>query len=348
MKRLICVMLICLFVSPVIPLRAQGDETCDPIQVKEWLNGWQAWVNATGDVANTNLPGEQAVRYFVDHFSEISSLPRPACVTNVMHSTAYWYSALIMLTRCAQDNQTECAAALGPLVSTYGAQMNSRAVDLASTVGFKFESSARPEGWSLGTSQTLEPSPQAATTSREPLFNVIVNGNVNVRDCGSTSCKVVGQATNGQVLAVVGQDGEWYEVEWGNSTAYIASWLTTRGPDIVVDLYEGYLDLETGCFLALRTRRGSSDLGVAISGEQRDEVIVDIYRPGETSPVKVSAQYDKTFVDSNEPYVHQTYYWGTWWPTGVYQIELRLAGKSSMIGFSVPESGDHIIYVMCD
>ncbi len=186
------------------------------------------------------------------------------------------------------------------------------------------------------------------TAPKTALFNVIVNGNVNVRSCGSTECEILGQATNGQVLSVVDEVENWYEVEWGTGTAFIAAWLTTRGPDVMVDLYDGYLDWDTGCILALRTKRGDNDLNIAISGEKHSEVTVDIYRPNETTPVSVSAQYDKTFIDTGDVYIHQAYYWGTWWPTGVYQIELTLDGKSSMIGFEIPNAGDHWLYVSCD
>ncbi len=75
---------------------------------------------------------------------------------------------------------------------------------------------------------------------------------------------------------------------------------------------------------------------------------VDVYRPNESSPVEVFAQYDKTFIDTEEPYIHQAYYWGTWWPTGTYQLELTLGDTSSMIAFDITQSGDHTLYVECD
>jgi len=348
MKELVYITLVCLLVLPAASISAQEDEECDPAQVTQWLSGWQGWVNATGEVARTSIPGEQAVEYFVDHFLQISNLSRPICVANAMHSTVYWYSTLIMVTRCGLDNRIECATALAPLLATYEAQMNSAVVDLAGTVGFRLDSQARPEGWSLGSPETAEQTSPTTADSKTPLFNVVVDGNVNVRDCGSTSCKVVGQATDGQVLVVVGQDNEWYEVEWGSDTAFIASWLTTRGPDVVVNLYEGYIDPETGCILMLNTRRGGSDLGLAISGKRRDEVLADVYRPGNNAPTRVDAQFDKTFIDTGQPYIHQSYYLTSWWPTGVYEIGLTLAGRSSRIGFNIPESGDHTIFVMCD
>lgn len=183
---------------------------------------------------------------------------------------------------------------------------------------------------------------------REALFNVVVNGNVNVRSCASTTCSIVGQATNGQVLPVLAEDGDWYEVQWESGTAFIASWLTTRGPDVYVDLTEGYLDPITGCSLFLRKNRGDTDLYLAISGERHSDVWVDVYRPNDTAPLDVAAQYDKTFIDTEEVYIQQTYYWGTWWPSGTYRVELTLDGKSSLIGFDFENGVEHLIYVYCD
>lgn len=178
--------------------------------------------------------------------------------------------------------------------------------------------------------------------------NVFANGNINIRECASTSCAIVGQATDGQVLAVVGQDEDWYEVQWQDGTAYIASWLTIPGPDTYVDLSEGYADTATQCVLYLRTNRGDSDLSVVISGERRSDTWVDIFRPNEPNPLQVNAQYDKTFIDTGEPYILQTYYWNTWWPTGTYQLEIRKDSISSRIAFDIPVSGDHLLYVQCD
>jgi hypothetical protein len=188
----------------------------------------------------------------------------------------------------------------------------------------------------------------ASSAGESTAFNVVTNSNANLRTCAATTCDLAGQVPAGQVLSVIGQDGDWYEVTWENGTAYIASWLTTRGPDVYVDLTEGYQDPKTGCQAKLRLGRGDATIDFAISGEKRKDVWVDIYRPNENTPVEVFAQYDKTFIDTDEPYIHQTYYWGTWWPTGTYQLELTLGDKSSMIAFDIAQSGGHVIYVSCD
>jgi hypothetical protein len=179
-------------------------------------------------------------------------------------------------------------------------------------------------------------------------FNVVTTSNANLRTCAAATCDLAGQVSTGQVLSVIGEDGDWYQVTWENGTAYIASWLTARGPDVYVDLTEGYEDPKTGCQALLRLGRGDGNLDIAISGEKRDDVWVDVYRPNENTPVEVFAQYDKTFIDSDEPYIHQAYYWGTWWPTGTYQLELTLGDTSSMIAFDIPETGGHTLYVQCD
>lgn len=183
---------------------------------------------------------------------------------------------------------------------------------------------------------------------RDPMFNVVVNGNVNLRSCASTDCSIVGQAANSQALRVLAQDGDWYEVKWESGTAFIASWLTTRGPDVHVDLTEGYIDPVTGCSLFLRKTRGDTDLYFAISGDRHSDVWVDLYRSSDNVPLDVAAQYDKKFLDTEEVYIQQTYYWRTWWPSGVYRLELALNGKSSVIGFDFENGVEHLIYIECD
>lgn len=224
-----------------------------------------------------------------------------------------------------------------------------RAPDAAQLAGLQPEAVLASFSLSDGMAASTD---AGAGESGESLFNVVANGNVNLRACGATTCDLVGTATNGQVLSVLAVEGEgddqWYQVEWEDGTAYIAGWLTTRGPDVFVDLVEGYEDEATGCVLALRTSRGDSSFEFAISGEHHEDVWVDIFRPGDTSPVRVDAQYDKEFLDTKDPYIHQVYYWTTWWPIGTYNIELRLGDATSMIAFDITENADHLIYVHCD
>lgn len=186
-------------------------------------------------------------------------------------------------------------------------------------------------------------------TDNEDTFNVVVVGNVNLRDCGSTDCDIVGQAANDSVLTVLSQDDDWYEVEFEGDTAYIASWLTERGPDVYVeDLSEIYNDERTGCLVVADTRRGDMDMKVIIFGDERNDVIVDLFRPNDDNALDVDAQYDKTFTDTGEPYIHQFYHWGLYWYTGVYEVELSYDGETSRIAWNADTQQEYNLYVSCD
>jgi hypothetical protein len=111
---------------------------------------------------------------------------------------------------------------------------------------------------------------------------------------------------------------------------------------------EPYEDPVTGCLLALNTSRGDSDFNVLLTGERQDEIWADVYRPGEGTAVTVDAQYDKTFIDTEEPYIHQVYSWGEYWPLGTYQVQITLGDASSMIAFDVATTGEQDLYVLCD
>ncbi|WP_119072145.1 SH3 domain-containing protein [Aggregatilinea lenta] len=199
----------------------------------------------------------------------------------------------------------------------------------------------------LASFQLLSAEDAPVLVDAEVQFKVTANSSMNVRDCASTTCGVVGQTTAGQMLDVVGEDADWYQIVWEDGTAYVASWLTTRGPDNVVALSEGYIDPATQCWVRLRSTRGDAEFRMAISGESRDDVWADLYRPNDTRPVEVYAQLDNTFVDSDEAYIQQVY-WGIWWTTGVYRLELSYNGQTSLIGFEVTDSAKNIIYIDCD
>ena len=76
-------------------------------------------------------------------------------------------------------------------------------------------------------------------------FKVTVSSTVNLRSCADTSCKLVGQTQIGDILEVINEDGDWYEVKFGEGTAFIAGWLTTRLPDALVIEKEDSSELES-------------------------------------------------------------------------------------------------------
>lgn len=202
----------------------------------------------------------------------------------------------------------------------------------------------------------LEPcipsTPEEPTINPEDLvdlFNAVATSNANVRRCPSTDCEIVGQTTVGQIFPVTGEEDDWYQIKIDGEIAYIASWLTSRGPDTYVeDMYEGYFDENTGCILQLTSDRGDNNLAVIITGTGLQNAWVDITRPNEAAPLTVDSQYDKTFIDTGDLYVLQTYYWGTWWPNGTYQVDVSFDGNTSAIAFDIDNSGDHKVWVVCN
>jgi uncharacterized protein YraI len=207
---------------------------------------------------------------------------------------------------------------------------------------------------------TTTPQPTAPPPTEPPVtllpvadqFNVIVNGNVNLRSCGGTQCSTVGTAQNGSLLTVLGteqaSDGLWYQVRLDDgSTAFIAGWLTARGPDRVISTDDATNDPATGCIVAFDIKRGDQDLDVILAGDGMNDVIVDVFKPNQSQPVRVDAQLDKTFIDTGDPYIHQIYGWRENWPTGVYQIEVSRNGASSRLAWALERQGDYSIYVYC-
>lgn len=179
-------------------------------------------------------------------------------------------------------------------------------------------------------------------------FDVIVNGDVNLRSCAGTECSVVGRAANGSLLTVLAVEGDWYQVETEDGTAYIAAWLTSRGPDAIISVDEAYLDPKTGCIIAFDIKRGDMDMNLILSGSDRGRVVADLYRPNETAPVRVEGQLDKTFIDTGDPYIHQYYSWNAWWPNGVYQLEVTRDGETSRLAWELETQGDYNIFVYCE
>lgn len=179
-------------------------------------------------------------------------------------------------------------------------------------------------------------------------FTIKANGAVNIRSCGETTCSIVGTSTDGQTYTVVGEDGDWYEIELDDGeTGFIASWLTVKGPDEVIDIYEGYADADLVCAVQATVARGTSkDVAFAINGDGQHEVTVDLYRPNTSTPEPVWQQLPKTFIDTGEAYIHQLYRSSNF-PNGTYQISLERGGVTKVLEFDLNQSGNTTIFVYC-
>lgn len=189
----------------------------------------------------------------------------------------------------------------------------------------------------------------STTSTPVDKFNVVVNGNVNVRSCAGKQCDIVQNVKDGSLFTVVAVDGDWYEIKLDSGTGFVLSSLTMRGPDDVMTIDKTYHDVPTGCYITFDMKRGNMAVNFILSGKKRDDVLVDLYRPKEIRPLRVEAQLDKTFIDTDEPYIYQYYSYNVSWPLqGRYQLELTLNGKTRKLAWEFDTRGEYNIYVECD
>ncbi len=183
----------------------------------------------------------------------------------------------------------------------------------------------------------------------DTLFNVRTGSSVNLRDCANTTCSKVGVTADGDILDVVGEDGDWYEIKYGSGTAFIAGWLTERLPDAVIETGEAHFISGTNCTVVPDASRASDmDINVIITGDRKGDVTVDITQPDHDNPMRVERQLDKTFIDTGDSYILQTYYWNTWWQTGLYKIDVEIDGQHYTLGWKVTSRDKINLYVQCE
>ena len=184
----------------------------------------------------------------------------------------------------------------------------------------------------------------ADTQTASTDFKVTVNQNVNLREGAGTSFSRVGQAKAGEILEVVAEDGDWYEVKFERGTAFIAGWLTTRLPDVTLSANDEdlYLLPGTTCGVRHTTRRDRrTTIHPVLYGEASRRFEVDVYKPGAASPVPIyRSQYDS---DTNGTY--QRY--SQWWGDGVYTFEVRSSGQTHRLGFVVDGTYTHFLAISC-
>lgn len=181
------------------------------------------------------------------------------------------------------------------------------------------------------------------------MFKISVKSGVNLRDCGGTNCELVGKAQPGEIYEVVAEDDDWYEIKFERGTAFIAGWLTTRLPDSVVETGDPLYIFDANCVVVPDLSRSSSmDINVIITGDRKNDVQVDLYRPDNEKPLPVNRQLDKTFIDTGGSYILQAYHWNTWWPTGLYTVDVQLGRQFEKIAWNITERADYNLFVSCD
>ena len=180
------------------------------------------------------------------------------------------------------------------------------------------------------------------------LFKVTVRSSVNLRDCGNTTCDLVGKTEAGDILDVIAEDGDWYEIRYERGTAFVAGWLTTRLPDALVETDASVLVPGTACIIAPNLKRGDMDINIIITGGRKDDVKVDLYRPDDENPMRVDGQLDKTFIDTGDTYIFQYYYWNTWFPTGIYTVQVEIDDQIQKVAWNVTERADYNVFVLCE
>jgi len=112
----------------------------------------------------------------------------------------------------------------------------------------------------------------ADTDDLEILFRIISHG-ANVRRCPGTSCNPpVGVSQVGQVFEVVdvtaGDGGEWYQILFQDSTAYIAGWLTTKTVDATAT-YRAAIDTSIKVTSDARSRTRSRNTNATSTARAR-------------------------------------------------------------------------------
>ena len=180
-------------------------------------------------------------------------------------------------------------------------------------------------------------------------FKVTVKSTINLRECAGTECEIVGKTQPGEIYDVLAEDYDWYEIRFERGTAFIAGWLTSRLPDAVVETDEALYVFAGSCVIVPDSSRSTDmDINVIITGDRKNAVNVDLYRPDNDEPLPVYRQLDKTFIDTGGTYILQTYHWNVWWPTGLYTIDVLLDGDIEKIAWNVTERADYNVFVSCD
>ena len=111
---------------------------------------------------------------------------------------------------------------------------------------------------------------------------------------------------------------------------------------------EIFRDSETGCNLYVSGEDGEADLYVLLLGQDRREVRLAIYLPGDSTPLAPEGRIINDQPPTGEAYISDSFSPDTRWEPGLYRIELGLGDVSREFGWEMTRRGDYGLVVDCD
>lgn len=193
------------------------------------------------------------------------------------------------------------------------------------------------------------PGERAAEESDQagPLFNVATNNALNLRACASTDCEQVGQVPGGTTLPVYAVEGDWYQALVNGELVWLAGWLTTRAPDMVLEDTSMILDERTGCTVLLGARQLFDVLHILVGGERHEDVHFEFYAPGESAPLSYSERSVIELDESGTMIEHV--YQGVLVSAGMsYRLLIELDGRSNLVEWIPAQDGGTAIFIICN
>ena len=111
----------------------------------------------------------------------------------------------------------------GAKVTITGEQGSWYQIKYNNTSAYVFKDYVKKDGAALAPSPTPVTTPETTTTPSTSVAGKVVNvsTSLRVRDSASASGNVVGSLINGAIVKITGESGEWYQIDYNNSKAYV-------------------------------------------------------------------------------------------------------------------------------
>ena len=181
-----------------------------------------------------------------------------------------------------------------------------------------------------------------------PLFHAVTNNTLNLRACGSADCERVGQVPGGTELPVFAVEGDWYQALVNGELVWLAGWLTTRAPDMVLEDTSMILDERTGCTVLLGARELFDVLHIMVGGDRHEDVHFEFYPPGASNPLTHSDRSTIGLEESDSIMIEHVYQGVLVTAGRPYRLLIELDGRSNLVEWVPAQSGGTAIFIICN
>lgn len=177
---------------------------------------------------------------------------------------------------------------------------------------------------------------------------VVTKVHSDIYACADSDCEKIDRIMRWQAWPVVGLSEGWYELALEDKTGFVAEADVALGPYGLLQVDEQHVLRYAECAMVPQIKEKDYRVVAIIkAGLAYQEIEVALYKPAEDTALGIYDEIEDEF-SNGQPHILQIHDLESFYPTGVYTIELTWNGLTFRYGVNVQEHNVYYIHVYCN